>query len=173
MEQIWNDDRGKQTIWGCFVHLSFYKTYQNICWLFFLVFDMWSDIFLCFRWFENTHGLGVRADHGGCPFFFESPRFGKWHFQMDNLTICLRNVSWLVRSLSKSIWAHKGARCASGRNKFNSDLVKTPTWSSTNLEKGKHNSRMILLHSSASTGHGTIGHDLQERTVLASGTRNT
>jgi hypothetical protein len=76
----------------------------------------------------------------------------------------------------KSIWAHKGARCANdwgGRNQFNSDLVKTPTWSSTNLEKGKHNSHMILLHSSASTGHGTIGHDLQERTVLASGTRNT
>lgn len=75
-----------------------------------------------------------------------------------------------------SIWAHKGAKCANdwgGRNQFNSDLVKTPTWSSTNLEKGKHNSHMILLHCSASTGHGTIGHDLQERPVLASGTRNT
>jgi hypothetical protein len=26
MEQIWNNDRGKQTIWGCFVHFFFYNT---------------------------------------------------------------------------------------------------------------------------------------------------
>ena len=125
MEHIGNNDRGKQPIWGCFVHyctlvfstkhllicmtaqdsssqlLNEKKTSVDCSFWFLKCGVTYFIIFLCFRWFENTHGLGVRADHGGCSFFFESPRFGKWHFQMDNLTICLRNVSWLVRSLSK------------------------------------------------------------------------